>query len=62
VKLHQIQCDMDNDCTTPATMIDTAGFAYCEPHGMQRRQYEPCRKLRPYELRKLLRGEPLARY
>jgi hypothetical protein len=56
------KCDMKKDCPNPVTMIDTAGFAYCAEHGMDRRYYEPCRKLRPHELRKLQRGEQLARY
>ncbi len=50
------------DCPGDVTMIDTAGFAYCTPCGMTRRDYEPCRKLRPWELRRLMAGRPLARY
>ena len=57
-----VQCDMNAECARPVAMIDTAGFAYCEPHGLQRRWNEPCRKLRPYELRKLFRGEQIERY
>lgn len=57
-----LRCDMKSDCTEPVTMLDTAGFAYCTDHGLQRRCYEPCRKLRDWELRKLQRGEALARY
>ncbi len=57
-----LTCDMRADCTAPVTHIDTAGFAYCTPHGEQRRSSEPCRKLRPHELSRLQRGEPLARY
>ncbi len=57
-----LTCDMRKDCTAPVTHLDTAGFAYCTDHGLQRRQSEPCRKLRDWELRKLQRGETLARY
>lgn len=55
-----LRCDMG--CMNPVTMIDNKGFAYCAEHGMERRFYMPCRKLRPHELRKLQRGEALARY
>lgn len=57
-----LRCDMEDDCTKPVTHIDQKGYAYCEPHGIERRWYVPCRKLRPHELRKLQRGEALARY
>jgi hypothetical protein len=57
-----IQCDMDNKCEAPATMIDNKGFAYCAEHGLDRRYYCPCRKLRDWELRRLQRGEQLRRY
>ena len=49
-------------CSREVSMLDTAGFVYCEPCGMRRRDSEPCRKLRPWELRKLQRGEALNRY
>lgn len=57
-----LTCDGWCEQTGPVAMIDTAGFAYCEPCGMRRRQSEPCRKLRPHELQKLTRGEQLAHY
>lgn len=52
----------DANCADPVTMLDTAGFVYCTKHGTQRRQYEPCRKLRPHELNRLARGETIERY
>jgi hypothetical protein len=55
-------CDMVDDCKEPITHIDTAGFAYCTTHGLERRESEPCRKLRPHELNRLNRGEQLKRY
>jgi hypothetical protein len=57
-----LNCDGWCDKTGSVTHIDQAGFAYCTPCGERRRQSEPCRKLRPWELRKLERGEQLARY
>lgn len=57
-----LQCDVELDCTEHPTMLDTAGFVYCAEHGLDRREYEPCRKLRPHEQRKIERGEALARY
>jgi len=57
-----LSCDMEATCTEPVTHIDNKGFAYCTSHGVARRDWVPCRKLRPWELRRLQRGEPLARY
>jgi hypothetical protein len=55
-------CDMSEDCREPVSMIDQKGYAYCAAHGMERRTYQPCRKLRGWELRRLQRGLPLNRY
>ena len=60
--LATLTCDMEKDCIAPVAMIDTAGFIYCENHGLDRRQWEPCRRLRDWELRRLERGKPLTRY
>lgn len=57
-----LTCDMKEDCTEPVSMIDQKGYAYCESHGMDRRGWIPCRKLRGWELRRLESGRPLARY
>lgn len=57
-----LTCDGWCENANPIAMIDQDGFAYCEPCGMRRRDHQPCRKLRPYELRKLQRGQQLARY
>lgn len=56
------KCDMQADCIEPVTHIDQDGFAYCTDHGLARRAYQPCRKLRPAELAKLARGEQIAKY
>jgi hypothetical protein len=55
-------CDMAHECPDPVTYIDQAGFVYCTRHGLQRRQYEPCRKLRPNEVNRLARGEVVTKY
>lgn len=57
-----VTCDGRAGCADPVSMLDQAGFVYCTRHGMWRRTHEPCRKLRPAELRKLARGEQIARY
>lgn len=60
-----VRCDARDDCTdgTPA-YIDDRGFAYCADHGplMRDPMYRRMRKLRPHEVRKLQRGETIARY
>lgn len=58
----QLTCDGWCNSTGEVTHIDTAGYVYCTPCGLTRRMYEPCRKLRPWELRRLKRGVPLAHY
>jgi hypothetical protein len=55
-------CDMVENCMAPVEMIDTAGYSYCAAHGLERRTYEPCRKLRMWEIRRLERGTPLNHY
>lgn len=55
-------CDMTSDCEQPVTMLDQDGFVYCTNHGLSRRTWQPCRKLRPYEVNRLARGETIARY
>jgi hypothetical protein len=57
-----LRCDMKHECTEPIAYIDDKGFIYCAPHGVARKYWRRCRKLRPHELRKLTRGEPLATY
>ena len=55
-------CDMVSDCREPVTHIDTRGFAYCTAHGLERRDSQPCRKLRAHEIRRLERGEQVTKY
>jgi hypothetical protein len=49
-------------CREPIARMDRSGFVYCEPCGQIRKRGEPCRKLRPSELRTLARGEQVKRY
>lgn len=57
-----LHCDMTKECPHDVTYIDDDGYAYCTDHGLERQQYQRCRKLRPHELRRLQRGEQLRRY
>lgn len=58
----QPSCDMVADCKAPIAYLDKKGFVYCESHGKQRQASQPCRKLRPHELKKIARGEQITRY
>jgi hypothetical protein len=55
----QLRCDMGGGCHGPVTHVDDRGFLYCAAHGEKRKADTPCRKLRPAELKKLERGEPI---
>lgn len=57
-----LRCDMERGCAAPVTHLDHKGYVYCTPHGEDRRWHMPCRKLRPHELNRLNRGEPVTRY
>lgn len=57
-----LSCDGWCDSTGTVSHIDTAGYIYCAECGLTRRLYEPCRKLQPWEVRRLQRGKPLTRY
>ena len=59
----RLQCDMSEGCKEPVTHIEDSGFVYCTKHGLQRRgSGQRCRKLTPSELKRLMRGEKIARY
>lgn len=62
VPVVELHCDMKTDCTKPITMIDDSGFIYCADHGLSRRGWKLCRKLRPFELNRLKRGERVQHY
>ncbi|QWY82830.1 hypothetical protein PP641_gp090 [Arthrobacter phage SilentRX] len=57
-----LSCDMSEDCKAEVTHIDNSGWLYCTSHGIARRSWKPCRKLRPHELNRLRRGEQVTRY
>ena len=59
----QTRCDGKAGCTTAATWLDNKGYAYCEPHGRDRRAGgTPARPLRAWEVRVLNAGHPLQSY
>ena len=62
IKDGHLRCDMEETCVAVVTHLDRKGYVYCERHGLARRLGQPCRKLRPSEVRKLASGEPLRRY
>lgn len=55
-------CDMTDNCDREVTMIDDSGFVYCTSHGLDRRSWKRCRKMRRHELNRLARGDVLAHY
>jgi len=57
-----LRCDMADDCAAPVTHLDRKGYVYCAPHGIERRDYQPCRKMQPWEIRRLETGRPLSSY
>jgi hypothetical protein len=61
-KIERLQCDMDRSCTEPVTHLEDKGYVYCTGHADCRRGLHRIRKLRPYEIRKLLQGDLLKRY
>ena len=60
--MNVLKCDMLTDCTAEVTHIDEKGWVYCTEHGLIRRDYMRCRKLRPWELHILTGGNPLRKY
>ena len=58
----KLKCDMmnkhDPTCGEIA-YVDNKGFVYCGNHGPVRKQYCPCRKLRPAEAKKLEAGQAI---
>lgn len=56
-------CGMRTGCLRPVTHIDEKGYVYCAEHGEQRHGSGiRCRKLKPWELNRILRGEALRKY
>jgi hypothetical protein len=50
-----LRCDMTHDCADPVSRIDRKGYVYCAKD-------QPCRRLRPHEIKKLAAGQPLPHY
>ena len=55
-------CDMKEDCAEPVTHIGEKGYIYCATHAPDRRGWERVRKMRPHELNRIKRGQPLKKY
>ena len=56
------RCDMDDACERDVTYIGEKGWIYCATHAIPRRYWERTRKMRPHELNRIRRGEPLDHY
>lgn len=59
---HRLTCEMVKDCSEPVTHIDQDGYIYCADHGVERRTWKPCRKLRTWELHRIERTGSLRHY
>lgn len=57
-----MKCEMETHCTAPVTHLDNNGFIYCTTHGIQRRHWKPCRKLRTHELNRIRQGLQITKY
>lgn len=57
-----LQCDMSHDCTRTVTHVEEKGWVYCAEHGIARRTHRRCRRLRPWEVLMLRKGQPLPSY
>lgn len=55
-----VKCDGHRDCTAPVTHVDNKGWAYCAEHGADRKAWRPTRKLRAWELARLMVGKTIA--
>lgn len=57
-----LTCDMSEDCRNPVTHIGSKGWVYCAECRVHRKGWERTRKIRPWEMKLLLAGEPLPAY
>lgn len=48
-------CDMNQDCDQLIKYVDSKGFIYCENHGLRRKLYTNCRKLKTSEIKDILK-------
>ncbi len=60
--MSELRCESSDTCEEPVTMMDSSGWIYCSTHGLQRREWKHCRKLRPYELNRLKAGKQIKSY
>lgn len=60
--MKKFQCAMDLKCEENISIIDSKGFIYCQKHGLQRKQYQRARKLKPQEIKKIMQGVTLEKY
>jgi len=59
----ELRCDMAPGCAEPVTRVDSDGYVYCDRHGIARKDSgRNCRKLRPWELRRLQRRGTIKQY
>lgn len=57
-----MKCDMHAGCAAQVTHIGEKGYIYCTTHAGLRQGYERCRRLRPWECRRIESGKPLRSY
>ena len=60
--MEEPKCEMTSECNEAVTHMDKKGYIYCTTHGLERREYQPCRKLRPHEVNRLRKGRALTKY
>lgn len=58
----KLQCQMSDDCRNSVTHIGEKGYIYCQACIVHRKGYERCRRMRAWEMKLLLTGEPLPSY
>jgi hypothetical protein len=56
----KLVCDMEKNCSEPVTHIDNKGFVYCSKHAVRRKASVPTRAIKPAELKKLEKHEPIS--
>lgn len=53
-----MKCNMNQDCNNPVTHVDKKGWLSCTDHSTN--SWRPIRKLRKWELLRLLAGKTIA--
>ena len=57
--MSKLTCQMVDGCTAAVSHIDNKGYVYCAAHGVERRDWRPCRRMRRWEIRELEAGRPI---